>query len=63
VLGLLCLAMAISGPGRASLDHWIGIDGLTAGWLGLVVAAVVAFGGAGVLLAATWRPPAANAAD
>jgi putative oxidoreductase len=57
LLGVVCLATAITGPGRASVDHLLGIDNIASGWMGLLVAAVVSVGGTGALLGATWRPP------
>jgi putative oxidoreductase len=54
LLGVICLAVAVAGPGRAALDPLLGIN--VQGWAGLAVAAIVAVGGAGALLAATWRP-------
>ncbi|MBM4569090.1 DoxX family membrane protein [Rhodococcus hoagii] len=54
VVGVISIALAISGPGTASLDHWAGIDSSGVLW-GLGVAAVGA-GAAGLLMALCYRP-------
>jgi putative oxidoreductase len=54
-----CLAIACVGPGRWSLDNALGIS--PHGWLGLITVVVVGFGGAALLLAVFWRPPAPTA--
>ncbi|MFI6457845.1 DoxX family protein [Streptosporangium amethystogenes] len=56
LLAVTCLAVALTGPGGASLDAVLGIDALAGGWVGLAVALLVGVGGAAVLLLATWRP-------
>ncbi|MEV4379937.1 DoxX family protein [Streptosporangium sp. NPDC049644] len=56
LLAVTCLAVALAGPGGASLDAVLGIDALADGWVGLAVALLVGVGGAAVLLLATWRP-------
>ncbi|KIF66819.1 DoxX family protein [Streptomyces sp. AcH 505] len=47
-------ALALTGPGRASLDHGFGI--VLDGGVGLLVAAVGGLGGTALLLATSWRP-------
>lgn len=54
VLSVVCLALAMLGPGRLSLDVPAGID-LT-GWAGGGVALGVAVVATGGLLAVFWRP-------
>lgn len=63
VLAVAALALAILGPGQVSLDSVIGLvdydDPGNAGLLGRTggfVAAVLGVGGAGLLLATSWRP-------
>ena len=59
VLSVVSLALAVSGPGRASIDAAAGIE--VTGWTGAGLAlglAVVATGG---LLALCWRPQPAKA--
>ena len=51
-----CVAIACVGPGRWSLDN--AIDFSLHGWGGLITLVVIGFGGAAVLLAVFWRPPA-----
>lgn len=54
VLALVCLGVAIAGPGEWSIDdslkiHWIG-------WTGAIIALVAGLGGSALQLAAFWRP-------
>jgi putative oxidoreductase len=56
VLAVVALAIAATGPGRWSADGALDWD--TAGWRGAAVAAGTGIGGALLLLAACWRPPA-----
>ncbi|HEV7207394.1 MAG TPA: DoxX family protein [Mycobacteriales bacterium] len=58
VLATTCVALAVAGPGRASLDRALGLDTKLSGWVGLIVALGLGVGGAAALLAGTWRPPA-----
>ncbi len=51
-----CFAIGCVGPGRWSLDNAFSIS--PHGWVGLITVVVVGFGGAAVLLAVFWRPPA-----
>jgi len=64
MIGVILVALSVSGGGRASADHAIGFA--LAPWLGLAVCVVIGIGGAAALLAACWRPgaqpPAAEAA-
>ena len=57
-------AVATIGPGKASLDHAIGLD-WTAwdGWIGAVIAGVVGLGGAIIQLAICYRPQPAEASS
>ena len=50
------VCIATIGPGRASLDH--AGDIVISGWAGAAIAAGAGLGGAGLLLATMWRPPA-----
>lgn len=54
VLAAVCLALALTGPGEASLDH--AADIAVAGWTGGAVALGVAVAATAGLLAAFWRP-------
>lgn len=63
LLGVLCLSVAVAGPGRLALDSLLGISGFATGWTGFASTAIVAVGGAGALLAATWRPGTQAATD
>jgi putative oxidoreductase len=47
-------ALALTGPGRASLDHAFGI--VEDGAAGIAIAAGAGLGGTALLLASTWRP-------
>ncbi len=52
------LVLATIGPGRWSLDHAINLDDHYIGTNGLLVGALAGGGGALLLLALFWRPPA-----
>jgi putative oxidoreductase len=54
MISLVCVALGALGGGRASLDHAIGLH--VPGWAGLLIAAGAGAGGAGLLLATSWRP-------
>lgn len=54
MIALVSAAIGILGPGRASLDHAIGIE--LDGWAGGLIAVLLGVGGAAALLAAAWRP-------
>ena len=63
VIAVTVLAVAILGPGRYSLDHFVGIvdydEPTSAGLVGLsggLLAIVLGVGGAAALLATSWRP-------
>jgi putative oxidoreductase len=51
------VVIGILGPGRWSLDNAAGLLGLT-GWTGLWIVLGFGVGGAALLLAGFWRPPA-----
>jgi putative oxidoreductase len=55
-LAVASLALAVLGPGRASLDAAFGIDLTLAGWTGLAIAVAGAAAGAAQLVA-FWRKP------
>ena len=55
-LAVTALAIAILGPGSASIDAFIGVDDLLAGWNGLVIA-LAGIGVGGAQLAVFWRRP------
>lgn len=56
VLAVVCLAVALAGPGPLSVDAAIGLTGVIGGWWALLLAAAIGvLGGAG-LLAVYWRP-------
>jgi putative oxidoreductase len=61
MIAVLCVALAVAGPGAASVDDALGIvlDGWTAG----AVAAAMGLGGALLLLVTSWRPNRAVAAE
>lgn len=61
-LSVAALVLALVGPGRASVDHAVGLAGQLDGWVGLAIVAggVVA---AGLQLAAFWRKPRPPASD
>jgi putative oxidoreductase len=54
VLSVVCLALAMLGPGRFSLDHAAGIE--ITGWAGGGVALGVAVAATAGMLATFWRP-------
>lgn len=54
MIGVVCAAIGLLGPGTASLDRWLGTE--VAGATGLVIVVGGGVLGATVLLAATWRP-------
>ncbi|MEH3033985.1 MAG: DoxX family protein [Aeromicrobium erythreum] len=56
------VALAVIGPGRLSLDHAVGLTDLDVftGWPAGLGAFVLAAVGTGAMLAACWRPPAAQ---
>jgi putative oxidoreductase len=54
VLSVVCLALAMLGPGRFSLDHAAGIE--ITGWAGGGVALGVAMAATAGMLAMFWRP-------
>lgn len=58
LIAAICVAVAVAGPGRASVDWALGLDAALSGWVGLVLAVGLGGGGAGALLAGTWRPQA-----
>lgn len=55
------LALGAAGAGKWSLDNAIGFS--VNGWVGLAIAAIGGVGGAVLLLAIFWRPPARKEAD
>jgi putative oxidoreductase len=65
VMSLLISGLVIGaiGPGDWSLDEALDIQDDLTGSAGLLIAAVAGIGGALVLLAATWRPPAKKTDD
>lgn len=54
MIAALAVAVAIAGPGAASVDAAAGI--VLAGWSGGLVAAALGLGGALLLLVTSWRP-------
>ena len=56
MIAVVATAIALTGPGRASLDHAIGLDAHLGGGTGLAIALIGGLGGTAALLAATWRP-------
>ncbi|SHN16933.1 DoxX family protein [Cryptosporangium aurantiacum] len=54
MIAVVAAAIALIGPGAASLDD--ALDIVARGPLGLAIAVVGGVGGAALLLAATWRP-------
>ena len=54
VLALVCLGVAIAGPGDWSVDHSLKIHWI--GWTGAIIALVAGLGGSALQLAAFWRP-------
>lgn len=61
MIAVVCAAVALAGPGVASIDHAIGLD--MAGLSGLIVAVGLGVVGAGLLLAIAWRPAPAERAE
>ena len=55
-IAIASLVIATAGPGRISIDHLIGVN--VGGWLGAGLLVVLAVGGSGALLGATYRPVA-----
>ena len=55
-IAVASLVPAVAGPGRASIDHLIGID--VSGWPGAALAIGLGVAGSAALLGATYRPPA-----
>jgi putative oxidoreductase len=62
-LALTGIALGAIGPGRWSLDHALELDDDLTGVTGLALAVGLGAGGAAVLLALCWRPPAKAAAE
>jgi putative oxidoreductase len=56
MIGVVCAVVGLLGPGAASVDRLLGIDGALGGTVGLAVTVGLGLLGAVVLLAATWRP-------
>jgi len=56
LLAVVCLAVALTGPGGVSVDAALGIQDLADGWIRLAAALLVGVGGSAALLLATWRP-------
>lgn len=56
VLAVGAIAVAVAGPGAASLDHLLFGDNLLAGWAGGLIALVGGLAAAGGLLAVAYRP-------
>lgn len=54
VLGVVCLALGLLGPGRPALDHAAGIE--ITGWAGGGIALGLGVLGTAILLALFWRP-------
>jgi putative oxidoreductase len=61
MIAVILLATAISGPGRAAVDHTIGFD--LGAWAGFLTAIGLGAGGAALLLGTCWRPGVPIAAD
>jgi putative oxidoreductase len=57
-LTIAATALSALGPGRWSLDHALDIATDLDGWTGLAIALIAGAGGAALLLAVFWRPPA-----
>jgi len=60
VLAVVCVAIALLGPGAVSLDRVLGLDAVLSGGVGVAIAAGGGVCGAAILLAATWRPQPAT---
>lgn len=56
MIGVVCTVIGLLGPGAASADRLLGIDGALNGVVGLALTVGLGLLGAAVLLAATWRP-------
>jgi putative oxidoreductase len=54
MISVVCAAIGILGPGKASLDHALGIE--LDGWAGGLIAILLGVGGSVLLLATSWRP-------
>ncbi|MGM7645412.1 DoxX family protein [Nocardia sp. JW2] len=54
VLAVVALALAVTGPGRFSIDHAAGLE--VTGWAGGGLALGIAVGSTALLLALFWRP-------
>jgi putative oxidoreductase len=52
----VCLAIAVWGPGYASVDHATTLDGHLDGWVGGLIALAMGVLGSAGLLGAAWRP-------
>jgi putative oxidoreductase len=56
MIAVVCIALALIGPGGLSIDHVTGLDAILGGGLGAAITAGGGVLGAVVLLGATWRP-------
>ncbi|WP_322751265.1 MULTISPECIES: DoxX family protein [unclassified Frankia] len=54
MIAVIAIGIATAGPGKASLDHAIGLGG--AGWAGFAISTGVGLAGAAALLVTSWRP-------
>lgn len=54
LLALVCLGIAVAGPGEWSIDNRIELYWV--GWTGLAIGLIAGLGGAALQLAAFWRP-------
>jgi putative oxidoreductase len=61
MISVVAVALAGLGPGQVSLDHAAGIK--FAGTAGVLTAVIAGLGGAGALLATSWRPAPARPAQ
>lgn len=61
ILAVTAVAIGAVGAGEWSLDEALGVRDDLLGWPGLLIAAIAGAGGAGILLAAAWRPPPKSA--
>lgn len=60
ILAITAICIAMLGPGKASIDHALGINGDLDGWVGMAISVGVGVvSGVGLLLAC-YRPPAAD---
>lgn len=59
-LGLTGMVLGAVGPGSWSLDDALDIRADLIGWTGLAISVGAGVGGAALLLATCWRPPAAS---